>query len=134
VKAARDRGVSVAFLGANAVFWHIRLEAGPVADGADRADRLEVNCKRQFEHPFNGHTGRSGAGVFDAGTSRWVAALCGPGRRADLSWGSRMIQAVTLRLPSAMADGRIGRVHRARGNLAVLHAYPGDPFAAHAAG
>jgi len=40
VTAARDRGVNVAFLGANAVFGHIRLEAGPVADGADRADRL----------------------------------------------------------------------------------------------
>src|SRR5664280_3048255 len=101
VTAARDRGVSVVFLGANAVFRHIRLEAGPVADGADRADRLEVNCKRQFEHPYNGYTVRSGAGVFDAGTSRWVAALCGPARRAHLSWGgSRMIQAVTLRLLS----------------------------------
>jgi len=40
VTAARDRGVNVAFFGANAVFRHIRLEAGPVADGADRADRL----------------------------------------------------------------------------------------------
>jgi hypothetical protein len=89
VTAARDRGVNVVFLGANAVFRHIRLEAGPVADGADRVDRLQVNCKRQFEHPYNGYTLRSGAGVFDAGTSRWVAALCGPGRRAHLSGRGR---------------------------------------------
>src|SRR5450759_254958 len=54
VTAARDRGVNVAFLGANAVFRHIRLEEGPVSDGADRADRQEVNYKRQFEDPYNG--------------------------------------------------------------------------------
>jgi hypothetical protein len=233
VTAARDRGVNVAFLGANAVFRHIRLEAGPVSDGADRADRQEVNYKRQFEDPFNGrddaevtvdwreppvprpestltgtfyecnpvhanltvtdpsswlwagiaragatvpaavgseydrvnpgvptpagievlthspvtcrktnsysdsayYTVRSEAGVFDAGTSLWVAALCGPGLPCPTSpGGSRMIQAVTLRLLRAMADGPMGRVHHARGNLAGLHAYRGDPVAAHAAG
>jgi hypothetical protein len=233
VSAARDRGVNVAFLGANAVFRHIRLEPGPVGDGADRADRLEVNYKRQFEDPANGHndaevtvdwreppvprpestltgtfyecnpvradlvvtdpgswlwagiagagarvpgvvgseydrvnpgvptpagievlthspvtcrntpsysdsayyTVPSGAGVFNAGTSLWVAALGGPGLPGvTTAEGSRMIQAVTLRLLQAMADGPMGRAHPAKGNLAALHAYRGDPIAAHAAG
>lgn len=54
VTAARDRGVNVAFLGANAVFRHIRFEAGPVSDGADRVNRLEVSYKSQFGDPENG--------------------------------------------------------------------------------
>ena len=233
VTAARDRGVNVAFLGANAVFRHIRFEAGPGRDGSDRADRLEVNYKRQFGDPYNGvdnaevtvdwreppvprpestltgtfyecnpvhadlivtdpsswlwvgiaragasvpglvgneydrvnpgvptpagievlthspvtcrnansysdsayYTVPSGAGVFDSGTNLWVAALGGPGLPSPTTpAGTRMIQAVTLRLLQAMADGPMGLAHHARGNLAALHAYPGDPIAAHAAG
>ncbi len=75
----------------------------------------------------------SGAGVFNAGTSLWVAALGGPGL-ASVTEGSRMIQAVTVGLLQAMADAPMGRVHTARSNLAALHAYRGDPIAAHAAG
>jgi hypothetical protein len=45
-----------------------------------------------------------------------------------------MIQAVTVGLLQAMADAPMGRVHTARSNLAALHAYRGDPIAAHAAG
>src|SRR5678816_4903894 len=41
VEAARDRGVHLAFLGANASFWQIRLE--PDASGA--ADRTIVGYK-----------------------------------------------------------------------------------------
>jgi hypothetical protein len=233
VSAARDRGVNVAFLGANAVFRHIRLEAGPVGDGSDRADRLEVNYKRQIGDPLNGrnnaevtvdwreppvprpestltgtfyecnpvhadlvvtdpsswlwsgiappgarvpgvvgseydrvnpgvptpvgievlthspvtcrntpsysdsayYTVPSGAGVFNAGTSLWVAALGGPGLPGvTTAEGSRLIQAVTARLLQAMAYGPMGRAHPAKSNLASLHAYSGDPIAAHAAG
>jgi hypothetical protein len=233
VTVARDRGVNVAFLGANAVFRHIRFEAGPVGDGADRADRMEVNYKRRFGDPYNGrndaevtvdwreppvprpestltgtfyecnpvladlivtdpsswlwvgiarvgtkvpgvigneydrvnpgvptpagievlthspvtcrnthsysdsayYTTPSGAGVFNSGTNLWVPALGGPGLpNVTTPKGSRIIQAVTLRLLQAMADGPMGRVHAARGNSAALHAYRGDPIAAHAAG
>ena len=233
VTQARDRGVNVAFLGANAVFRHIRFQTGPAIGGADRADRLEVNYKRQFGDPLNGrnnaevtvdwreppvprpestltgtfyecnpvhadlvvtdpgswlwsgispagarvpgvvgseydrgnpgaptpagievlthspvtcrntpsysdsayYTVPSGAGVFNAGTSLWVAALGGPGLPSvTTAQGSRMIQAVTVRLLRAMAVGPMGRVHPARSNLAALHAYRGDPIAAHAAG
>jgi hypothetical protein len=232
VTAARDRGVNLAFLGANAVFRHIRLEPGPSSDGADRVNRLEVNYKRQFGDPLNGrnnaevttnwreppvprpestltgvfyecnpvhadlvvtnpgswlwsgiaqkgtrvpdivgpeydrvnpgmptppgievlthspvtcrntqsysdsayYTVTSGAGVFAAGTNLWVAALCSPGLRCPTSpAGSRMIQAVTLRLLRAMAAGPMALAHPAQGNLPALHAYRGDPVAANAA-
>jgi hypothetical protein len=232
VTTARDRGVNLAFLGANAVFRHIRFQPGSLRDGADRANRLEVNYKFQYGDPFNGHnnaevtsnwreppvprpestltgtfyecnpvhadlvvtnatswlwkgiarqgtrvpgivgpeydrvnpgrptpegievlthspvtcrdtpsfsdsayyTTRSGAGVFASGTNLWVAALCSPdGRCPTTPAGSRIITAVTLRLLRAMADGPMGLVHPARGNLPALHAYPGDPVAANAA-
>ncbi|WP_344059036.1 N,N-dimethylformamidase beta subunit family domain-containing protein [Terrabacter lapilli] len=49
VTRARDAGVNVAFLGANNVFRHIRLEAGPTGP-----DRLEVNFKGSPD-PLLGH-------------------------------------------------------------------------------
>ncbi len=233
VTSARDRGVNVAFLGANAVFRHIRFENGPAGDGADRVDRLEVNYKSQYADPYNGHNnaeltvnwreppvprpestltgtfyecnpvkadlvvsnpgswlwagiaqggtrvpnvigpeydrvnpGRptpagievlthspvtcrntqsysdsayytvpSGAGVFASGTNLWVAALCNVGPRCPTTpQGSRIIQAVTVRLLRAMADAPMGLTHPATSNLPALHAYPGDPVAAAAAG
>jgi hypothetical protein len=227
--AARDRGVNIAFLGANAVFRHIRLEDGPLRDGADRVDRMEVNYKRRWGDPANGKndaevtvdwreppvskpesslTGTfyecnpvkadlvvtdpsswlwhgiasagthipgivgseydrvnpgaptprgievlthspvrcrgirsysdsayygepSGAGVFDAGTSLWVAALnqtctgCVTTRA-----GSALVAAVTTRLLTAMVVGPLRLSHPALGNLSALHEYAGDPIAA----
>lgn len=49
VTAARDRGVNVAFLGANAVFRHIRL--APTSLGPDR---LEIDYKRAAPDPLYG--------------------------------------------------------------------------------
>ena len=49
--AARDSGVNFAFLGANACFRHIRLEASPTT-----GDRRRVVCyKVASEDPLNGH-------------------------------------------------------------------------------
>lgn len=229
VTTARDRGVNLAFLGANAVFRHIRFAAGPVSDGPDRANRREVSYKGQFGDPYNGrnnaeltvnwreppiprpestltgtfyecnpveadlvvtnpgtwlwagialggtrvphvvgpeydrvnpgvptpagievlthspvtcrntqsfsdsayYTVPSGAGVFSSGTMQWVAALCTRGLRCPTTRaGSRIIEAVTVRLLRAMADGRMGLAHPATSNLAAMHAYRGDPVAA----
>ena len=229
VTTARDRGVNLAFLGANAVFRHIRFGAGPVSDGPDRANRREVNYKGQFADPYNGrknteltvnwreppiprpestltgtfyecnpvkadlvvtnpgswlwsgiarggtrvpnaigpeydrvnpgvptpagievlthspvtcrntqsyadsayYTVPSGAGVFSSGTMQWVAALCSRGLRCPTTRaGSRIIEAVTVRLLRAMAEGRMGLAHPATSNLPALHAYRGDPVAA----
>lgn len=48
-EGARDRGVNLAFLGANAVFRRIRLEPSPLG-----ADRREVNYKLAREDPLYG--------------------------------------------------------------------------------
>jgi hypothetical protein len=48
LEQARDQGVNLAFLGANAVFRHIRLEPSPRG-----ADRREVDYKSQREDPLS---------------------------------------------------------------------------------
>ena len=47
---ARDRGVNLAFLGANAIYRHIRLEASSLGP-----DRREVDYKSAQEDPLLGH-------------------------------------------------------------------------------
>src|SRR5204863_866078 len=46
---ARDRGLNIAFLGANAIFRHIRLEASHLGP-----DRHQVDYKRAREDPLFG--------------------------------------------------------------------------------
>ena len=78
-----------------------------------------LTCRN--DHPFRDasdttyYTAPSGAGVFDAGTSKWVCALdataCGPG------WGDpatyAVIRAITRRLLTAAATGPLGLSHPA---------------------
>jgi hypothetical protein len=77
------------------------------------------------------YTVPSGAGVFNSGTSLWVAALdpsctrCGTNGR-----GTALITAVTTRLLNAMAAGPMALRHPAAGNLDKVHEYSGDPIAA----
>lgn len=49
VTAARDRGTNVAFLGANAIYRHIRFGDGPLGP-----DRLIIDYKSASEDPLNG--------------------------------------------------------------------------------
>jgi hypothetical protein len=60
--AARDRGVNIAFLGANAIFRHIRLEPSPLGP-----DRHQVDYKRAREDPLYGKNNKEV-------TSDWRAA------------------------------------------------------------
>jgi hypothetical protein len=46
--AARDQGVNIAFLGANAVYRHIRMQASPLGE-----DRQEVDYKSASEDPMS---------------------------------------------------------------------------------
>ncbi len=48
VTAARDAGISLAFLGANDVYWHIRLQPSPL--GLDR----EIVCYKATDDPMAG--------------------------------------------------------------------------------
>jgi hypothetical protein len=58
-QAARDHGVNLAFLGANAIYRHIRFEASPLG-----ADRRQIDYKSAREDPL---FGRDNAEV----TSQW---------------------------------------------------------------
>ncbi|HET9690231.1 MAG TPA: N,N-dimethylformamidase beta subunit family domain-containing protein [Acidimicrobiales bacterium] len=49
VQAARDAGVNLAYLGANAIYRHIRFQASPLGP-----DRLEVDYKSAAEDPLAG--------------------------------------------------------------------------------
>jgi len=226
VTAARDAGVNLAFLGANAMFRRIRLE--PSRLGADRRvvcyktsypldplygkdDRLVTNDFREppdpdpessvigtlyegypavaefvvatpdawmfagtgvrkgsrfpalvgieydrvnpgypLERPIqvlshspltcNGvnsyadsayYTHRGGAGVFNAGTMRWVEAFAPP----LYDWGltaacTRFTRKVTENVLRAFADGPAAAKHPAHDNLAAMREWPGDPIAA----
>jgi hypothetical protein len=61
------------------------------------------------------YTAPSGAGVFDAGTGKWVCALndtaCGPGWGDPASFA--VVRAITRRLLTAAAAGPLGRSHPA---------------------
>jgi hypothetical protein len=50
VENARAHGVNLVFLGPNAVYWRIRLEASPIG-----RDRLEVNYRVARDDPLFGH-------------------------------------------------------------------------------
>jgi hypothetical protein len=54
---------------------------------------------------------RSGAGVFDSGTSDWIAGLNSPNPTVR-----RVVTAVTTRILVAFAVGPAGRAHPARDN------------------
>jgi hypothetical protein len=76
------------------------------------------------------YTHRGGAGVFAAGTMRWVACcnglrLFGLNRRA-----TSFTRRVTTNLLRAFADGPAAARHPARDNLDATHEWPGDPVAA----
>jgi hypothetical protein len=227
VTAARDKGVNIAFLGANAMFRRIRLAPSPlganrlvicykssyqddplygkdnalvtndfrappdpdpessltgtlyegfptVADyvvaapdawmfsgtGVRRGDRFKalvgieydrVNPDSPVERPIqvlshspltcNGvnsyadsayYTHRSGAGVFNVGTMRWVESFGPP----TYHWGitrrcGRFTRRVTANVLRAFADGPAAAKHPAHDNLRELHEWAGDPIAAH---
>ena len=49
LEQARDKGINLAFLGANAIFRHIRLDASPLGP-----NRHEIDYKSAIEDPLNG--------------------------------------------------------------------------------
>ena len=76
------------------------------------------------------YTHVGGAGVFSAGTMRWVRAFSG-----DIGFGTsqrtgRFTRRVTANLLRAFADGPAAARFPARDNLTSMHEWPGDPIAA----
>ncbi|MBO0776599.1 MAG: hypothetical protein J2P34_09805, partial [Actinobacteria bacterium] len=75
------------------------------------------------------YTVPSGAGVFAAGTMRWVCAMrgrsCGHGVPPA---ARRFADRATLNLLRVFAAGPAGRTHPAHSNLAAFHPVRGSPY------
>jgi hypothetical protein len=77
------------------------------------------------------YTHRSGAGVFNAGTMRWVESFGPP----LYHWGitkacGAFTRRVTANVLRAFADGPAAAKHPAHDNLDAMHEWPGDPISA----
>jgi hypothetical protein len=75
------------------------------------------------------YTHRSGAGVFNAGTMRWVESFDGAN-----DWGitrscGDFTRRVTVNVLQAFAGGPAAHAHPAYDNLRAMHEWPGDPIA-----
>ncbi len=75
------------------------------------------------------YTHRGGAGVFNAGTMRWVASM-GNLRAFGLNARTaRFTKRVTVNMLRAFADGPAAAKYPARDNLAAMQEWAGDPIA-----
>ncbi len=77
------------------------------------------------------YTHKSGAGVFNAGTMRWVESFAPP----LYGWGittecGRFTRRVTANVLRAFAEGPAAHQFPAHDNVEALHAWPGDPISA----
>jgi hypothetical protein len=75
------------------------------------------------------YTHKGGAGVFNAGTMRWVESFGPP----LYDWGitkecGNFTRKVTANVLKAFADGPAAHKHRAHDNVEAMHAWPGDPI------
>ena len=76
------------------------------------------------------YTHHGGAGVFNAGTMRWVASFGGPYQFGMNRHTGDFTRGVTANLLRAFADGPAAEKYPARDNLAAMHEWAGDPIAA----
>jgi len=76
------------------------------------------------------YTHPSGAGVFNAGTMRWVASFGGPYHFGMNRHTGHFTRAVTANLLHAFRDGPAGHSYPAHDNLDAMHEWAGDPIAA----
>jgi len=76
------------------------------------------------------YTHHGGAGVFNAGTMRWVASFGGPYRFGMNRHTGDFTRGVTTNLLRAFAGGPAAARHPAQDNLAAMKEWAGDPIAA----
>lgn len=90
-----------------------------------------VRCGNVDSHADSAYyTVPSGAGVFAAGTMRWVCAMRGKGCGHGVTdTAKRFVDQVTETLLRAMAAGPVGRSHPARDNLEQVKPYKGHLIA-----
>jgi len=77
------------------------------------------------------YTHQGGAGVFNAGTMRWVDSFGGPFRFGMNRHTGDFTRRVTTNLLRAYAEGPAAAKHPAHDNLAATQEWPGDPIAGH---
>jgi len=73
------------------------------------------------------YTCKSGAGVFNSGTMRWVEAIYGDQPHGIGGATPSMVRQVTTNVLRAFADGPAAARYPARDNLQATHEYAGDP-------
>ncbi|MBV9383702.1 MAG: hypothetical protein JOY82_22285 [Streptosporangiaceae bacterium] len=73
------------------------------------------------------YTHAGGAGVFNAGTMRWVEAIYGDQPHGIGGRTPTFVRTVTGNVLRAFADGPAAAKHPARDNLHKVHEYAGDP-------
>ncbi len=76
------------------------------------------------------YTHHGGAGVFNAGTMRWVASFGGPYQFGMNRHTGDFTRGVTANLLRAFAGGPAAAKYPAHDNLAAMHEWAGDPIAA----
>jgi len=74
------------------------------------------------------YTHAGGAGVFNAGTMRWVEAIYGDSPHGISAAGSDFVRQVTTNVLRAFAGGPAAATHPARDNLDAIGEYSGDPL------
>jgi len=74
------------------------------------------------------YTHAGGAGVFNAGTMRWVEAIFGDRPHGIPAPASRFVRQVTMNVLRAFADGPAAARYPARDNLDAIREYSGDPI------
>jgi hypothetical protein len=74
------------------------------------------------------YTHPGGAGVFTAGTMRWIEAIYGDQPHGIDMTAAGFVQRVTMNVLHAFADGPAAARYPARDNLAAIREYAGDPI------
>jgi hypothetical protein len=74
------------------------------------------------------YTHPGGAGVFNAGTMRWVETIFGDGPHGISASAAAFVRQVTANVLRAFADGPAADAYPAHDNLEAMHEYAGDPL------
>ena len=87
---------------------------------------LTCNGARSYaDSAYYTHSG--GAGVFNAGTMRWVEAIYGDQPHGINGAATRFVRQVTKNVLRAFADGPAAKRYPAHDNLVAMHEHVGDP-------
>ena len=76
------------------------------------------------------YTHSGGAGVFNAGTMRWVEAIFGDQPHGISGTATTFVRQVTANVLRAFADGPAAARYPAHDNLDAMHEYAGDRIGA----